>query len=236
MRVLAGVQSAQQPSGPVVESLIERSGTPVIDEWLGLTQKFEGDRLSQGFSREWDRLGAVAFLDQRAAGFLRILGQRWAAGQIDVGHEHLASEQLREFLSRRWRPLSEQARAGVVVCATVENERHVLGLHMAATVLALSGFGIIFLGADVPVQDVADATRGSGAVAVALSATAAQGRDSAATYARKLSDRLDGLAEVIVGGSGFPAPIEGVHRFSDCVSLERWARDFARRDSGVASA
>src|SRR5689334_23752913 len=101
----------------------------------------------------------MEFLSGSLGPFLRALGESWDRGDVEVGHEHFASEYIREFLTMHWRPMSDRATGPRIVCATLSGEEHVLGLHMAAMALSLAGARAIFLGANSRVEDVALAVR-----------------------------------------------------------------------------
>jgi hypothetical protein len=123
--LLVGTEAAFQPpsSSPQDERIVE--------SWLELTRQSEGERLSHEFSRSMAEIGALEFLERRMGCYLRRVGDAWAAGELRVMHEHLASERAREFLAAQWRTLSERAarpNAPAVVMATPSGERHVLGL------------------------------------------------------------------------------------------------------------
>jgi MerR family transcriptional regulator, light-induced transcriptional regulator len=223
LRLLAGAENAV-PVSVVPAPSVAAGGGDFLDEWLALIRSFTGQSFVRALTREWDKLGAVRFLDERAGPLLIAIGEGWARGELDVAHEHFASEHFREFLSARWRPLSERGRAGICVCAAPTGEQHTLGLHMVATVLALNRLGVVFLGADVPIEDVVAAARSTRASAVALSASAARGVETAESFANGLLGRVEPSTLVLVGGSGFPRDLPPARRFSSFRALEAWTR------------
>jgi cobalamin-dependent methionine synthase I len=87
------------------------------------------------------------------------------------------------------------------VLATPPGERHSLGLHMAAWVVALAGVRVIFLGADTPIEELAYAAERHAARGVVLSV--------AAGYSGPLDAHLAALAaglpsnvRLAIGGAG----------------------------------
>jgi cobalamin-dependent methionine synthase I len=87
------------------------------------------------------------------------------------------------------------------VLATPPGEQHVLGLHMAAWVMALAGVHVVFLGADTPWTEIAFAAQQHGAQAVALSLAAGHSRDVQAGLA-ELSGLLPPSTSLLLGGAG----------------------------------
>ena len=196
---------------------------PLLERWIELVRRFDGRSLERELGASLAALGVPSFLSTRAAPFIQALGDRWADGLIGVRHEHFASERIAEFFLRQWRPLSDACSGPAVVCATPAGERHSLGLQMAAFTLALSNVRVVYLGADLPAQEIADAVRQRGAVAVALSA--ALGTDEARLVAElgELRRALGPDLPIVAGGRGFQ-PIEQVLLMPDFTKLEQWAR------------
>lgn len=85
--------------------------------------------------------------------FLHRIGERWAAGEIGVAHEHFASN----IIGGRLRALARGWGGGVGPCAVLAcqpGERHDLGLLSFGLVLRQQGWRITYLGADTPLRDV----------------------------------------------------------------------------------
>lgn len=199
------------------------------ERWFSHVERFDGEGLLDELERAWNAFGALPMLRSMLGPFLTELGERWACDSLDVAHEHFASEQVREFLHSKWRPLSERARGPRVVCATLPGERHVLGLHIAATVIALSGGQAIFLGADTPPEDVSVAFSARRGDAVALSA--ASGADEAALRrgVKKLERELPKKTPIVAGGAGFTRAYPGVEIRADLGELSAWVREVRSR-------
>lgn len=133
--------------------------------------------------------------------FMRDVGQGWHDGRYSVAQEHMATAAIRNLLGALLRvQLPRDGRAGLVF-ATPPGERHELGVVAAAMLAAAGGLGVVYLGADLPVSDVVEAARRTGArgVVVALGGGEA---DAAGTDAlRELAKGLPRGVELYVGGS-----------------------------------
>lgn len=82
---------------------------------------------------------------------LRSIGERWAANEIDVYDEHLASATLRRLLSRLSPSLNRRGnKRGRVLVAMTAGELHDLGGEMVAEVLRGAHYEVLSLGADTP--------------------------------------------------------------------------------------
>jgi methanogenic corrinoid protein MtbC1 len=102
------------------------------------------------------------------------IGRLWREGRIGVAREHLATEVSRAVLAHLRPLLPCRAGNGLrAVVACVEGERHDLGARMVADFLAMAGFDVHFLGADVPTAGLADFVRARPPDLLALAATTA---------------------------------------------------------------
>lgn len=192
--------------------------------WVG---QLDGEGLVVELERALSNVGSMEFLSSCLGPFLRALGDCWHRGEVEVGHEHFASEYVREFLTAHWRPMSNRSDGPRVVCATLAGEEHVLGLHMAAMALSLAGARVIFLGANTPVDDVVRAVGEQGAGAVALSAALGVNRKAQGRDVRALVRALSRGVPVVVGGAGFEPPPPGVV-MSELGDLVTFAQGLAR--------
>jgi methanogenic corrinoid protein MtbC1 len=171
------------------------------------------------------RVGARELISGLAVPLLREVGDRYARGELAVWQEHLASTRLREVLARIWRPLSDRAAdAPVLVLATLPEELHDLGLHMAATWLSLAGYRIAFLGADTPVADIAATTRSLQARGVVIASSPAAPVEQVRVHLAELRERLPARVPLVVGGT--EATSSGARRLDSLEDLDSmsWSR------------
>jgi DNA-binding transcriptional MerR regulator len=129
--------------------------------------------------------------------YLHELGRRWEGGEVSVAQEHFASGVLRGRLlglARDW-AVGLGPRA-VLACAP--GEQHDLGLIAFGLALRARGWRIVYLGADTPVESVAEAARSSEPVFVVISAVSG---DRFRDAARELHD-LARRYELRLGGAG----------------------------------
>ncbi|MEN9787791.1 MAG: hypothetical protein RLZZ299_3055 [Pseudomonadota bacterium] len=196
---------------------------PTIAGWLDAVRRLDGDSLSRGFRAECTRLGLLPFLEERVQPFLVRVGQGWVDGELAVYQEHDVSERLRDFLVAHWRPMVEPE-APPVVCATLPGERHLLGLHMVAAVLATHGMRPVFLGADTPAVEIAACAASTGARAVAVSVGPTADAEAVRAALLALAGGLRPGVSLLVGGAGVPHDGVTGTRVDSLSDLARWAR------------
>jgi excisionase family DNA binding protein len=82
---------------------------------------------------------------------LASIGDKWVAGDISIGDEHLASAVASRIIGRLGPRFARRGRPrGTVVTAMPPGERHGFGLSMLADVLRGAGFDVLDLGPDTP--------------------------------------------------------------------------------------
>ena len=152
--------------------------------------------------------------------FLRELGKRWERGEITVAQEHFASSVLRGRLlglARGW----DRGIGPRVLLSCAPGEQHDLGLVAFGLALRARGFRILYLGADTPIESVAQTARAAHPHAVVVSAVSAERFKEIAGALRELAAEypvyLGGAGATTVGGE-FPTltgdPIEEADRFA----------------------
>jgi excisionase family DNA binding protein len=82
---------------------------------------------------------------------LRKIGERWAAGDIDIAVEHRASGIATRIVGRLGSRAVRRGRPrGTIVVGSPSGERHALVVAMLADLLRLEGWDVCDLGADTP--------------------------------------------------------------------------------------
>lgn len=227
----SSASSSQALDSTATRATVESSDAKALLEalalWIGHVERYEGRSLDRELRTAYAELGGQAFLEERVGPFIVAIGERWARGELSVGHEHFVSERLRELLTGLWRPLSDSATGPAFICAAPPDELHVLGLHMAALTIALSNGRVIFLGANTPVAEIAAAVQANAAAAVILSASASCERRALAHHVAELRAALPSEVPLLGGGAGLadePAGILVLRRFGGLRSWLKQAR------------
>lgn len=135
----------------------------------------EGDRLTAIETLEHALLDGTPLIDLYTgilAPAQEEIGRLWANGDLSVAQEHHATETtilaMAQFFRRR---MATPRNGKTVVTAAATHDQHSLGLRMLADLFELDGWNSVFLGADVPVGDVATALVDFDADLLAVSAT-----------------------------------------------------------------
>ncbi|MEM7411415.1 MAG: MerR family transcriptional regulator [Myxococcota bacterium] len=167
-------------------------------------------------------LGPSDFVRRVAQPLMRELGARWAAGDSGIAAEHLATGILRGMLGTALQPSPATLRAPRVLFATPPDEPHELGLMMAAVVALGAGAHPLYLGADIPIEELLEAVDRSGAEALALGIVTLSPH-AARGATRRIRGTLPADVDLWLGGCG-ASQIErspGIEHFDTFERLEQ---------------
>ena len=121
------------------------------------------------------------------------IGNRWQRGEIAVSGEHFATS----FAVRRLGSLFNASRpehgAGPIVAACLEGELHEAGLLMTCLFLSRRGFRVIYLGPNLPADDLVAALDDIRPTLVLLSATTPDGAARLSNASREIKDACRAL-------------------------------------------
>jgi DNA-binding transcriptional MerR regulator len=136
-------------------------------------------------------------LSQAILPFLHRLGERWAAAETTVAHEHFASNVIGgrlRALARGW----GQGLGPSAILSCPPGEQHDLGLLCFGLALRERGWRITYLGAETPIDTVLDTLNELSPAIVVLSAVTSQRFLDAGDDIKALAGR----ARVGIGGAG----------------------------------
>ena len=213
-------------------------GMTEISEWLDYTKKLDGESLDTGFQSCFAHMGLLKFMTDRLVPFLEIMGKAWSEGNLEIYQEHFASQRILDFLTQKWRSLSDRGyKSQSVICATLPHEQHYLGLHMAATVSALYGFKVIFLGPKTPELDIQACAKQTQTQAVLLSVSITTPRETVLSQLSYLRKILPPDIDLLVGGNGAPLSMAGdrILIISNLYELATWCQNNSCQNNSYQS-
>jgi MerR family transcriptional regulator, light-induced transcriptional regulator len=180
---------------------LERSDES-LSRHVELIRSYQDEELRIALRVEMALHGPRSFLSDTAAPLLRLVGRLWADGQLEIRHEHFTTEIVTDLVRQIRESHEPAAKAAVLLFATLPGEMHGIGLQMAAAMAALSDIRPSILGIDVPVPEIVAATEDSGAKAVCVSVSLANGGPATDRLLAELRSELPPEVELMVGGAG----------------------------------
>lgn len=182
----------------------EAPSKAAVDAVVELALSLDGTALETALRHRLAERGFAGFVEGIAAPLLRRLGDAWHAGEATAAQEHLASVAVRRVVES---VRTGAGRGPAVVVATLTGERHEAGALMAAAAADLAGWRVVYLGADLPAEAIADAVEGTDARAVCASTVYESEPGEVVERFRWLRLRLPDHVTVYAGGAG-AAPLK----------------------------
>ena len=141
-------------------------------------------------------------VDSHLAPALQALGAAWAEGQVTVAGEHLASNAVQRRLAAAFQAAGRlAAKERPVLVGMPPGARHELGAMMFAVAARRAGLPVLYLGADLPIDDWLTAAQATNARAAVVGAPTAGDSAAAARVAEAIRRIRPGTA-VAIGGAG----------------------------------
>ena len=208
----------------------------LLPRLLDATERLDGQELERLLRQGALQVGAAAAIERVIVPFLHEIGLRWHRNQMNPAHEHLATAVVQRTLHWVLDGASAADDAPRIVVASLPGERHEIGLQIVAAIASGEEWRVVFLGADLPVDTIADATRQAGARVLALSIVAAEAGTPVIANIAALRRALGSAVTIIVGGAAATefrnelAP-HGVHIVTELAQLRTFLRTYQQRVS-----
>ena len=226
LRALLAEETGSPENGPG-----EGGGPELLHRLLEATTRLDGQELERLLRRGTLHQGAAVAIERVIVPFLHEIGLRWHRNELNPAHEHLASAVVQRTLHWVLEGTNPPADAPGIVVASLQGERHELGLQIVAAVASGEEWRVIFLGTDLPIATIASATAQSGARVLAISLVSTDATKSVVANLRTLREALGPTVTILVGGSASHhyradlAPL-GVHVLGDLTQLRNFLRTY----------
>ncbi len=209
LRAFARLCAAGERIGDLVreprESVIARAegrgtdGSPLA-LLLEAVKRLDRDRLDTLLDEQRRSMQSERFGREIILPLGEVIGDLWALGRLSVAAEHLASEVVVQQLKLE---LAAAGGAGpLLLAACLPGESHEWGILVTLVRLQTSGWRVRYLGADLPLKDLVDATWTLVPQVVALSAADPTNVSGRLPELRRLPRLLPPGTLVVLGGQG----------------------------------
>lgn len=179
-------------------------------------------------------LARIRLLEGLLAPLLEWIGSACASGRLRIAHEHLASAAVRSFLESLRGAYHVPETAPAVVVATPPFQHHELGAMLVAAMARSEGWRTIYLGPNLPSEEIAAAAAGPGVRIIALSIAFDASDPALDAELRRLGRLIPDGVRIVVGGrasAGYLGALDemGASRISDLRAFRAFlARERAR--------
>ena len=191
-----------------------------LETALRAAADFDDESLVRELRANWIRLGPLRFLQDYAGPLMVAIGRAWREKTLEIRHEHFASACVLDFLREVREPFDQQARGPRLAATMLPGDIHEGGLLMVSALLAYRGYRVVYLGAGMPLDQIAAVGTSSDIEVVVISVSPAMPRKRAAKAVAELRHLLPRRVPLWVGGAGAPRVSEGVERFENLDVLD----------------
>ena len=211
-----GSEVAPPPAGDAVQALRERCLDAV--RWM------DGALLDSLLRRAALNLGPLRFAEEVITPLVTDIGELWHRGDVRVVEEHLATSVIRQVVSGLMSFGYGAGEGPVLIAATTRSQHHEVGAMLAAAIGASRGWRAVYLGPDLPGEEIGLAAERTDASAIALSLVFPSDDPAVLDDLTQLSGTVRGRCPIYAGGPAadhFAADLErlGVTRLASLTDL-----------------
>lgn len=127
------------------------------------------------------------------------IGNRWAHRDFGIAQEHIATNLIRNLLSSLFRLYPPDASAETIVLATTSGERHEFGILTSALIAATRGWRVVYLGTELPANEIVRTARIVKARVLAISVVTQN--PQAYEEMKTIAENIPSQTRVWVGGA-----------------------------------
>lgn len=197
---LAGAEPAA-PAAPGPEAATAASER-IQEACLSALQRLDGGAVHDALMRAVVTETPGRFVDVVAVPLLQRIGAMWVRGELRPSQEHVFSVAMRRVLSWLTDSVPAPRGAQTLLLSTTAGQRHEFGAMLAGVVAVDAGWRVVYLGADLPAEEIVAGARATGATAVAVSAMVPDEAVSLTDELRVIRDGLPESALLLAGGAG----------------------------------
>ena len=197
-------QPAELPTTPPGSSSLTYTARH-IGAILASIETLDSDALESDIAEAATEFGMPILLEHVLAPVLREIGDRFRAGNLRIAHEHMATAIIRTFLGSRLALANSDRTGPRILVATPARQSHELGALMVAVTAASSGYRVLYLGGNVPADELIFAARDAGVQAIALSLTCTTMSLDIADDLRRVRQGVHSKVILFLGGTGVTA-------------------------------
>ncbi len=174
----------------------------IVESALAFARSLDAPALSEALRRAVTVLGVTPFIETVVGPLLRRVGEEWHAGRLSPAPEHLVSSILHDIVVGTMRAFPQRDGAPRVLIATPAGDRHAIGAAVVGVAAAVEGWNVLYLGTDLPAEEIADAASTADVRVVALSVVYVDDPSRVLDELRALRSRLAPGVSLIAGGAG----------------------------------
>lgn len=180
----------------------------MLDESILAVKKYDDKELTTLLNQ-----AAIKFPQQELIGKVIIpliekIGENWKLGLLRTSHEHFTSAVLVKFLNNLSEGYKIDSTAPKIIITTPDGQYHEVGALIGSALAASLGWKPIYLGASLPAEDIASATKDLNARCVFLSLVYPNDNPKLNAQLKKLRELVGENVFIIASGNAISGYIK----------------------------
>ncbi len=223
--------SREAPAMPAPGAYAATDGADILSSCMHATQQLNAHELESLLVRASVSLSRPVLIDTIIVPLIHRIGDAWRDGSLRIVHEHLATSVIRSFLGNMRSGYEIPAFAPKIVVTTPAGQLHELGALIVAVTAAAEGWHVIYLGPNLPAEEIGAAVAGSQANALALSTVYPAADPRVTEELSKIARYLPAKTKILVGGRAAPTYSQilnqiGAHIITELSQLRQILENF----------
>ena len=179
---------------------ISADTSSVINSCIEVIKAYDGKALETLLLKASSKMSQPQLIENLIIPLVYKVGDMWHDGTIRVANEHLASAVIRSFLTNLIDQHIPAENAPIIISATPRGQDHELGALIVAVVAAAVGWKVIYLGPNLPVEEIAAVSENLEAKVIGLSIVYPNDDPQLKKDLINLNKMLPSNVSLIVGG------------------------------------
>lgn len=171
-----------------------------IESFMNALEQMDAKALENILIQSESDYGLNGMLENILVPLMENIGEAWRTGEIRISHEHLASHVIRTFLGGVLAANKSSSSAPSVLVTTPADQWHDIGALIIAVTAASEGWNVIYLGANLPAEEIAGSVRQNNCKALILSIIYPEDDPALVQEIRKLRRSIRDNVVIIAGG------------------------------------
>lgn len=173
---------------------------PYVELCMQSVQGLDSKELEVSLTRASTGLSQPVFIEKFIVRLMERMGECWREGTMRVMHEHLLSSAVRSYLSLLGSIHDPPPSAPLLISTTPVGQFHEIGALATAATAASEGWRVLYLGPNLPCDEIAGAAQQQHARVVALSILYPPDDAKLKAQLVRLRNAIGAKVELIVGG------------------------------------
>ena len=173
-----------------------------VDRCLQDIKNFDYASLESNLLNASSALGQTGFIEKVVEPLMYRTGEYWVKGDFQVCQEHMVSSIIRSILGSMLVSGRNESSGPKILVTTPNRQIHELGALISALTALSLGWNTIYLGPNMPTEDIAKAASMHKAEVIALSITIPTPEAALDIELQKLRKIVGNDVSIIIGGQG----------------------------------